>query len=101
MIRRVRESKPDILLVALGQPRGEIWLARNRHRLGVPVSVQLGASFDFVVGKAARSPAWIQRLGMEWLHRLSREPTRLGPRYVKNACFLAHAILRDLLGRGA
>ena len=97
MIGRVRDSQADILFVALGQPKGEIWLAKNRRRLGVPVSVQLGASFDFVVGKSSRSPAWAQRIGMEWLYRMVTEPVRLGPRYAKNACFLAKAMLGELL----
>jgi N-acetylglucosaminyldiphosphoundecaprenol N-acetyl-beta-D-mannosaminyltransferase len=70
---RVRAAQPDILLVAYGAPRQDLWIARNRERLGVPVSVGVGGSFDFV---AVRAPGWVQRLGLEWLHRLARQPWR-------------------------
>ncbi len=73
---RVRVAAPDILLVAYGAPRQDVWIARNRERLGVPVSVGVGGSFDFVAGVARRAPVWLQRLGLEWLHRLWRQPWR-------------------------
>ena len=73
---RVRAAQPDILLVAYGAPRQDLWIARNRERLGVPVSVGVGGSFDFVAGVAVRAPGWVQRLGLEWLHRLARQPWR-------------------------
>ena len=62
----------------------------------MPVSVQVGASLDFVAGRASRAPRWMQRAGLEWLYRMLGDPKRLGPRYVNNAGFLARAILRDL-----
>ncbi len=73
---RVRAARPDILLVAYGAPQQDLWIARNRERLGVPVSVGVGGAFDFVAGVAVRAPAWVQRLGLEWLHRLARQPWR-------------------------
>jgi exopolysaccharide biosynthesis WecB/TagA/CpsF family protein len=57
--------------------------------------VQVGASLDFVVGRARRAPTWLQRSGLEWLFRTLQEPRRLGPRYLANALFLAKAIARD------
>ena len=95
---RIRDARPDLLLVAFGQPKGEIWLAENLQKLNVPVSVQVGASFDFVAGRATRAPRWVQRIGLEWLYRMSCDPKRLGPRYAKDAWFLAKAVLRDLSG---
>ncbi len=95
LIARIRETKPGLLFVALGQPKGEIWLAENCRSLGVPVCAQVGASFDFVAGEVKRAPRWIQRIGMEWLYRISREPMRMAPRYFQNALFLAKAVLRD------
>jgi N-acetylglucosaminyldiphosphoundecaprenol N-acetyl-beta-D-mannosaminyltransferase len=72
----VRAAAPDLLLVAYGVPAEERWIARNRHRLGVPVMVGVGGAFDFVAGVTRRAPAWMRRLGLEWLHRLIREPWR-------------------------
>jgi N-acetylglucosaminyldiphosphoundecaprenol N-acetyl-beta-D-mannosaminyltransferase len=73
---RVRATAPDLLFVAYGVPVEEKWIARNRERLGVPVMVGVGGSFDFVAGLTKRAPAWMQRVGLEWLHRLVHEPWR-------------------------
>ena len=97
LLSRIRESKPDILLVAFGQPKGEFWIDDNMEKLGVPVSIQLGASFDFIEGSAKRAPVWIQKMGFEWLFRTFYDPKRLLPRYTKNAWFLLKSIRRDLL----
>ncbi len=78
LVARVRAAAPDILLVAYGAPRQDLWIARNLDRLGVPVSVGVGGAFDFVAGVARRAPRWAQRLGLEWLHRLWRQPWRAG-----------------------
>jgi N-acetylglucosaminyldiphosphoundecaprenol N-acetyl-beta-D-mannosaminyltransferase len=77
-------------------PRGEIWISENLERLGVPVMVNVGASFDFVSGRVRRAPRAIQRCGMEWAFRLSLEPGRLAPRYASNAAFLARMVASDL-----
>jgi len=58
----------------------------------------VGASFDFVAGRIRRAPKWIQRIGMEWLYRISREPRRMVPRYLADAVFLLRAVWGDLLG---
>jgi N-acetylglucosaminyldiphosphoundecaprenol N-acetyl-beta-D-mannosaminyltransferase len=97
LVGRIRDARPDLLFVALGQPKGEIWLAKNLRELRVPVSIQVGASFDFVAGQVARAPRWMQRIGLEWLYRMGGDPKRLGPRYAKNAWFLAKAIFRDAI----
>jgi len=97
---RIRSARPDLLLVAFGQPKGELWLAENYRALGVPACVQLGASFDFVAGRTPRAPRWMQRVGAEWLYRIWREPRRMIPRYVRNAVFLCTAIVRDVMSKG-
>lgn len=96
MRQRIVESKADILLVAFGQPKGEQWIFENYRRLNVPLSIQLGASFDFLAGTAVRAPRIWQSIGCEWLYRTIREPRRLAPRYLNNICFLSQCILRDL-----
>ena len=76
IIERVQAANPDLLLVAYGVPAEEKWIARNRARLGVPVMIGVGGSFDFVAGVTQRAPVWMQRAGLEWLHRLVKEPWR-------------------------
>lgn len=91
----IRNAKPDLLLVAFGQPKGEKWIHQNRHSLGPICSIQLGASFDFIAGTATRAPEIYQRTGMEWAYRMFSDPSRLIPRYASNAWFLAKALLGD------
>ncbi len=95
LIDTIQQSRPDILLVAFGQPKGERWIHENYQRLNIPLSIQLGASFDFLAGTAKRAPAFWQRLGCEWLYRSICEPKRLAPRYVKNIAFLCRRLVRD------
>lgn len=96
--QRIRAAAPHLLLIASTMPRGEIWLAEQVERLGVPVGVNVGAAFDFVAGRIPRAPLWLQRVGLEWAYRLSREPRRLAPRYAKNGWFLLRMAGRDFLG---
>ncbi len=76
LVAAVRGARPDVLLVAYGAPAQDRWIARHKDALGVPVSMGVGGSFDFVAGVARRAPVWAQRLGLEWLHRLWRQPWR-------------------------
>ncbi|MBD0319825.1 MAG: WecB/TagA/CpsF family glycosyltransferase [Gemmatimonadetes bacterium] len=81
-IHAVREAAPHILFVALGAPKQELWMYENRERLGVPVSLGVGATFDFVAGMIRRAPRWMQESGLEWVYRATTEPRRLGKRYL-------------------
>jgi N-acetylglucosaminyldiphosphoundecaprenol N-acetyl-beta-D-mannosaminyltransferase len=71
----------DILCVALGNPKQERFIQAHRDRLRVPVMIGVGGSLDMLVGKRRRAPAWVQRIGMEWVVRAAQEPHRLGRRY--------------------
>ena len=95
LIEQIRTAQPDLLFVALGQPKGELWIAKHLAALGVPVVAQVGATLEFVAGKVQRAPRIFQKTGMEWAFRIYTDPRRLGPRYWKNACFLAKQIVRD------
>ncbi len=88
MLKAIEDARPDILLVAFGNPKQEKWLAMHRHCLNVPVCIGVGASVDFFSGRQSRAPLWMQRSGMEWIFRLFSEPRRLGPRYLDNVLFL-------------
>lgn len=94
---RIRNARPDVLLVALGQPKGEHWIEYHHRELGVPLCIQVGASFDFVAGAAKRAPVVFQKTGLEWLVRASRDPRRLVPRYAQNFLYLLKAMRRDMI----
>lgn len=92
MMSQIRAARPDILVVAFGQPKGELWVAQHYKVLKAPVSIQLGASLDFVAGKVRRAPRWMQRSGLEWTFRFMQEPRRLAGRYARNILFLARML---------
>ena len=73
---RLAAARPDVLFVAYGHPRQDLWIDAHRADLPCAVALGVGGAFDFVAGVAVRAPAWVQRLGLEWLHRLLREPWR-------------------------
>lgn len=72
----VAASHADVLLVAFGQGKQDHWIARNLPRLNVKVALGVGGAFDFIAGVAERAPVWMQHLGLEWLHRLIKQPWR-------------------------
>lgn len=76
IITRINDSQPDILFVAYGAPRQDVWIARNRDRLAVHVAMGVGGTFDFIAGTVPRAPVWMRRLALEWLFRLIRQPWR-------------------------
>ena len=81
IIETVSDLKPDILIVALGSPKGEKFIYRFRDRLNVPISLSLGAAVDFASGNVKRAPKWMSNCGLEWLYRMTKEPKRLAGRY--------------------
>ena len=95
LLARIRLAAPHFLFVAFGQPKGEFWLSDNLPTLGDVVGVQVGASLDFVAGRVPRAPRLVQRMGMEWAYRMWREPSRLAPRYARNAAFILRMLTRD------
>jgi len=82
IIKMIRDSKPDILFVGLGAPKQEKWIYRYKNEYLVPVSIGIGASFDFAAGIIRRAPLWMQKVGLEWFWRLLMEPRRLWRRYL-------------------
>ncbi|HVW19534.1 MAG TPA: WecB/TagA/CpsF family glycosyltransferase [Solirubrobacteraceae bacterium] len=83
VIAEIDGSGAQVVWVGTGQPKQERWMARMRDRLDAPVLVGVGAAFDFHAGLVAQAPPWMQRIGLEWLFRLSREPRRLWRRYAR------------------
>lgn len=69
-------AQPDLLFVAYGHPRQDLWIDRYRDELPARVAIGVGGALDFVAGITVRAPRWMRALGLEWLHRLLREPWR-------------------------
>ena len=80
--RAIIEARPDIVYVALGSPKQDRLIENLRDYLPAVWWLGVGISFSFVSGDVARAPAWMQTVGLEWLHRLSQEPGRLASRYL-------------------
>jgi alpha-1,3-mannosyltransferase len=78
----IKASNADVVLVAMGNPLQEKWLASNLESTGATLGFGVGALFDFVTGNASRAPAWVRYLRVEWFHRLLHEPVRLAGRYL-------------------
>jgi N-acetylglucosaminyldiphosphoundecaprenol N-acetyl-beta-D-mannosaminyltransferase len=76
VISGILEASPDLLFVARGADSQEPWIAKYKERLGVPVMMGVGGSFDVISGKSRRAPKAFQKMRMEWLYRLLKEPTR-------------------------
>ncbi len=76
LIRQIRAAHPDLLLVGLGFPKQERFIGEHRRELGSLVAVGVGGSLDVLSGRLRRSPAWVQRLRLEWLFRVFQEPAR-------------------------
>ena len=102
VVKKINAAKPDILLVGMGVPRQEMWIAENLPRLNAKICCGVGALFDFYSGSVPRAPRWMLRSGMEWMYRLYLEPKRLWRRYlIGNFLFLGRIYRQLLTGRGS
>lgn len=87
--QQIIDAKPDLLCVAFGAPRQEIWMHENCATLPVGAAIAVGAALDTQAGLRKRAPKWTHKLGIEWLYRLLREPRRLWRRYlIGNTVFI-------------
>jgi N-acetylglucosaminyldiphosphoundecaprenol N-acetyl-beta-D-mannosaminyltransferase len=105
VVNEVRAAKPDIVWVGLGCPKQERWMADHAARLPGTTLIGVGAAFDFHNGRVKRAPLWMQKSGLEWLHRLTSEPKRLWRRYLviapRFAVLASGQVLRQTLRCGA
>lgn len=76
VVEHIKSKSPDILFVAMGSPKQEYWITRNMDRLGVPLIMGVGGSYDVICGNVKRAPEWMCKIGLEWFHRLINEPWR-------------------------
>jgi N-acetylglucosaminyldiphosphoundecaprenol N-acetyl-beta-D-mannosaminyltransferase len=95
LFESIAAARPQIVWCALGAPKQELWMARRARDLAPALVLGVGAAFDFHAGTKERAPRWIQRAGLEWVHRLASEPRRLIVRYLTtNAAFVVAAASR-------
>ncbi|ETA51869.2 UDP-phosphate galactose phosphotransferase [Rhodobacteraceae bacterium PD-2] len=96
-IARINASGADVVLVAMGAPKQELWIDAHRHRLDAKVVMGVGALFDFLAGNVSRAPLRLRRARLEWLWRLMQEPRRMACRYLLgNMTFVARAALHSI-----
>ena len=98
VVEQVRQTRPDVLCVAMGIPKQEKWIARHRDALGIPVMIGVGGTLDVLSGRARRAPLWMRRTNLEWLYRVLVNPRKIGkvmtlPRFV--AMVLSDRAQRD------
>ena len=99
VIEMIDASGANVLLVGLGAPKQEVWIATVRHRLPrVTVMMGVGATIDYEAGAVKRAPVWLRRLGLEWTYRVYTEPGRYLMRYVRSSKFVWWMVL-DRFGR--
>ena len=98
IVERINAAKPDILFVALGNPKQELWMGRNLSKLDVGAVIGIGGTFNFIAGKVKRAPRWVQKSGLEWVYRIIQEPGRLWRRYAYGLVKFSWLSLLHMLG---
>ena len=99
VLSEVRRFAPDILMVGMGMPRQEMWIAENYRDLPPCVVMPVGAAFDYEIGRQKAAPRWMGEWGIEWLYRLCHDPKRLASRYLIEPLHLLRPAFRDMFKR--
>lgn len=94
IVRQINDSGADFVWVALGAPKQEWWMYEHRHRIKA-LMLGVGAAFDFTAGTTKRAPMWMQRLCLEWVFRILREPKRMLPRYLNTNFAFLYYVCRE------
>lgn len=98
IIERVNAARPDVLVLGLGAPKQELWIAAHADKLQAKTALCIGATIDFLAGEKRRAPRWMQTTGLEWLHRLGSEPRRLLRRYLRDAVIFPRLVWNEWRG---
>ncbi|MBX7172154.1 MAG: WecB/TagA/CpsF family glycosyltransferase [Pyrinomonadaceae bacterium] len=94
ILQKINESQTDLLLVAFGAPRQDVWIAENLPNLKIKAAIGVGGLFDYFSGRIPRAPQWLREMGLEWFFRFYQEPRRMWRRYfLGNFVFLSRVIL--------
>jgi N-acetylglucosaminyldiphosphoundecaprenol N-acetyl-beta-D-mannosaminyltransferase len=94
IVQEINDSRAEILFVAMGSPRQELWIERHRRTLGVKVAMGVGGSFDVLAGVKNDAPQWV-RHGGEWLYRLVQDPRNLWKRYLTTNPWFVYRVVRE------
>lgn len=97
VLSRINDFSPHVLMVGMGQPRQEHWIADNLHHIDANVVLHVGACINFFAGTLRTPPRWMGRFGLEWAFRLVTEPRRLWHRYLVEPWALVPKIARELV----
>ena len=97
ILQRIADVSPDVVVVGLGAPKQELWVAANADQLKTKVALCVGATIDFLAGEKKRAPVWMQKCGTEWLHRMCSEPKRLVKRYAKDAWIFPQIVFQQMM----
>ena len=98
ILNLISQAKPDVVVVGLGAPKQELWVHQHHRQIDAKVALCVGATIDFLAGEKKRAPVWMQRCGIEWLHRMCSEPKRLVKRYAKDAWIFPQLVIRQMRG---
>lgn len=99
ILGRIALTRPDVVIVGLGAPKQEIWVHEHRDQIRAKTALCVGATIDFLAGEQKRAPVWMQKGGIEWLHRMCSQPKRLVKRYAKDAWVFPQLVWRQMFGR--
>jgi N-acetylglucosaminyldiphosphoundecaprenol N-acetyl-beta-D-mannosaminyltransferase len=99
IVQEIVRAKPDVLCMAVGSPKQELFLGKWKQEMRVPFVMGVGGSFDVTAGVLRRAPRWMQRLGLEWLFRLAQEPRRLWRRYLREDMAFFRLVWREWRAR--
>ena len=94
IIADINRKRPTVLIVGMGMPKQEKWIAKNMGKINAGVFWSVGALFDIISGKMSRGPVWMQKVGLEWLFRLYQEPKRLWKRYTLGNIYFVYLIFK-------
>ncbi len=97
VLEKINAARPHILMVGMGMPRQEQWVLENINNINANAILPSGACIDYVAGVVQTPPRWMGKIGLEWLHRLTKEPRRLWKRYLIEPWFIVGLFLRELL----
>jgi N-acetylglucosaminyldiphosphoundecaprenol N-acetyl-beta-D-mannosaminyltransferase len=93
IFQRISDARPQLVVVGFGAPKQELWVHRHRDRIEAAVALCVGATIDFLAGHKRRAPVWMQRAGIEWVHRMCTDPRRMVRRYARDAWIFPQMVL--------
>ena len=95
ILERIRQARPDLLIVGLGAPKQELWVHAHRAQIEAKAALCVGATIDFLAGENKRAPQIWQRCGLEWLFRMMSDPRRLVRRYARDAFIFPQLVWQE------